>query len=625
MWPTVELWLRFHSFRVQSVPDPGNKGPKPMIECGVATITSRKRSKFIRVAGLDSCKKWLRNFLYVKNKAGLESDFIKLPTYREGPPIDRHNWDYSPGDVNPETKKICEDMQTMLDAGIPTPDDLVLTFISRRDLPLQQRRHKICQMSGHLDPTRIMTRELSRASIRQKVKDISASQITDDLEWGLPPYSRKDPAPINLENAKIRILPDRTYMDIEDPDSVSNTYRRRKRKIPPPADMLQATTLRTKLYQDLLWEHRSMSNAHKSLQLQYEKARVEAKNPPALKELEIKLNAAQEEKTEMSNMLGKLKESNIERDLELQQQKDEVSRLKAELEALKEAKAKEIAYISSSCTKEIEEVRKFYEDRCAKEEKFEAWKKLADMLNHNMEDLLCAVTDAFPESQYLAVNAVLESRKDRSANKEPYWSMEDHMVAMAARVTDMKVLGIDLPLSAIKVFKAVWPGAAVPKSMQGLCKWLNATELHLSQWRESVGRAGADMALQFILSWYEEIDFESISTLRVGSHIFEDPAIKLKRQAKAYELASYAPVHDFIPDPEDEEGAEGEEEGSEGSTEDIDEEVDEELEAEAPPSKKTKTIKSTSEEPASSSNVGSADIPSADAPSIEVPASSEKK
>ena len=120
---------------------------------------------------------------------------------------------------------------------------------------------------------------------------------------------------------------------------------------------------------------------------------AEAKNPPALKELETKLNAAQgnlssvlyvctclilnigfllicfadaEEKTEMSKMLGKLKENNIERDLELQQQKEEVSRLKAELEALKEAKAKEIADISSSCTKEIEEARKFYEDRCAK-------------------------------------------------------------------------------------------------------------------------------------------------------------------------------------------------------------------------------------------------------------------
>ena len=61
-----------------------------------------------------------------------------------------------------------------------------------------------------------------------------------------------------------------------------------------------------------------------------------------------------EEKTEMSNMLGKLKENSIERDLELQQQKDEVSRLKAKLEALKEAKAKEISEISSSCTKEIE-------------------------------------------------------------------------------------------------------------------------------------------------------------------------------------------------------------------------------------------------------------------------------
>lgn len=251
---------------------------------------------------------------------------------------------------------------------------------------------------------------------------------------------------------------------------------------------------------------------------------------------------------------------------------------------------------------------------------------MADMLNHDMEDLLDTVTDAFPESQELAVNAVLEARKDRSTKEEPYWSMEDHMVTMAARVAHMKVLGIDLPLSAIKVFKALWPVTAVPKSVKGLCNWLDGTETRLSQWRESAGRAGADMALQFILSWYEEIEFESILTLRDGSHILEDPAIKRKRQAKAYEMAFYTPVHDFTPDPEDEEeGAEGEEEGSEGSTEDSDEEVDEELEAEAAPPKKTKSVKPTSEEPASSSNVGSADIPSAGAPSSEVPASSAKE
>ena len=77
------------------------------------------------------------------------------------------------------------------------------------------------------------------------------------------------------------------------------------------------------------------------------------------------------------------------------------------------------------------------------------------------------------------------------------------MVSMVARVAHMKVLGIDLPLSAIKVFKALWPGSAVPKSMESFCKWLNATEMCLSQWRESAGRAGADMAVQFIMSWYE--------------------------------------------------------------------------------------------------------------------------
>ena len=50
-------------------------------------------------------------------------------------------------------------------------------------------------MSGHMDPTRITTRELSRASIRKKVKDISVSRISDDWTFGFPAYSRRDPPP----------------------------------------------------------------------------------------------------------------------------------------------------------------------------------------------------------------------------------------------------------------------------------------------------------------------------------------------------------------------------------------------------------------------------------------------
>jgi hypothetical protein len=79
------------------------------------------------------------------------------------------------------------------DAGL-TPQDLVACFISRRVSPLQCRSHKICQMSGLMNPTRHSTHELTPADILRRIKDIcKSSQAT--FAWGLEPYSRDRPAP----------------------------------------------------------------------------------------------------------------------------------------------------------------------------------------------------------------------------------------------------------------------------------------------------------------------------------------------------------------------------------------------------------------------------------------------
>jgi hypothetical protein len=50
----------------------------------------------------------------------------------------------------------------LMESGIPMADDIVRAFITRRILPLQCRSHKICQMSGPMDPTRITTFELTK-------------------------------------------------------------------------------------------------------------------------------------------------------------------------------------------------------------------------------------------------------------------------------------------------------------------------------------------------------------------------------------------------------------------------------------------------------------------------------
>jgi hypothetical protein len=63
-------------------------------------------------------------------------------------------------------------------------------FISRHVSPLERRSHKICQMSGAMDPTRHSTHELSPADILWRVKDICRTSQTvpggSSIQLGLP-------------------------------------------------------------------------------------------------------------------------------------------------------------------------------------------------------------------------------------------------------------------------------------------------------------------------------------------------------------------------------------------------------------------------------------------------------
>src|SRR3954447_5011136 len=89
-------------------------------------------------------------------------------------------------------------------------------------------------------------------------------------------------------------------------------------------------------------------------------------------------------------------------------------------------------------------------------------------------------------------------------------------------------------------------------------------------------RSGADTALQFLLSWYEQLDFESIRAIRAGSTVNEDPEKIKKRRASAAYMAQFADVHQFFADPsapeqedtnDNEENEETEE--SEGDSDDL--------------------------------------------------------
>jgi hypothetical protein len=163
-----------------------------MTLCGAATIMSRKGSDFPEVELLESCKKWQKSFFYVKNTTDV--DLLNLPPFVDEPPLTMKNWTYNPKNSVMLVNALHRVKGELRDAGL-TPQDLVACFISRRVSPLQRRSHKICQMSGPMDPTWHSTHELTPADILRRIKDVcKSSQAT--FSWGLEPYSRDRPAPM---------------------------------------------------------------------------------------------------------------------------------------------------------------------------------------------------------------------------------------------------------------------------------------------------------------------------------------------------------------------------------------------------------------------------------------------
>ncbi|KAM0929126.1 hypothetical protein ACQ4PT_001831 [Festuca glaucescens] len=197
-------------------------------ECGACIVTPRQGSPYYKFTGLESCRAWQETFFYVRNSG--PSDFINLPAYLPGAPA-RTNWRFNPKDRHDETNRIIRYMETLNDTTNISADDIVRAFVSRRVLPLQRRAHKMCQMTGQFDPTRITTFPLSKFDVVAKAKQICKTKMSVEWKWGMQPHSRRCPPPsqnfarINAEVPE-SYTPGRTHEDDEDPDpfKVGNTH-----------------------------------------------------------------------------------------------------------------------------------------------------------------------------------------------------------------------------------------------------------------------------------------------------------------------------------------------------------------------------------------------------------------
>jgi hypothetical protein len=160
---------------------------------------------------------------------------------------------------------------------------------------------------------------------------------------------------------------------------------------------------------------------------------------------------------------------------------------------------------------------------------------------------------AFPETQDAALAAVGVAREARrratGEGSSEYFTMEDYMASMAARVEPITKLGWELRKAVEELAPMLWPEEAVPQDISSLASLMEQAPDRFLDWKESATRAGADMALSFVLSWYNEVDLGQLEFRRAGVEDKLPAELKAARLARASAIADFVDKRIFIADP----------------------------------------------------------------------------
>jgi hypothetical protein len=149
---------------------------------------------------------------------------------------------------------------------------------------------------------------------------------------------------------------------------------------------------------------------------------------------------------------------------------------------------------------------------------------------------LIALAEAFPDSDRATAAGLEEYRAEHeivpSSDPKAQPSLGELMALVKGRLHPVAGLGGDLRQAIVSVFKALWPGRAVPNGVRTLLKWIPLASNRVDVWKESAARAGAAQALEFVLSWYPGVNLDQLEHLREGGSAGLDKA-KLRQRACA--------------------------------------------------------------------------------------------
>jgi hypothetical protein len=149
---------------------------------------------------------------------------------------------------------------------------------------------------------------------------------------------------------------------------------------------------------------------------------------------------------------------------------------------------------------------------------------------------LIVLAEAFPDSDGAAAAALEEYRAEHgiipSSDPKAQLSSGELMALVKGWLHPVAGLGGDLHQAVVFIFKALWPGRAVPDGIRTLLKWIPLVSNRVDVWKESAARAGAVQALEFVLSWYPGVNLDQLENLREGRSAGLDKA-KLRQRACA--------------------------------------------------------------------------------------------
>ena len=154
------------------------------MDCGSASVYNRDVG-WPNLPRHDSAKGWYRTYFYVRNAMAV--DHINLLAAQVG-------WSYDPWRTDNDTLVSVDQIQNLVSLGL-TGHDLLMTWVSRRVIPLQRWPHKMCYLSGRLDPSRTSRTTITRSEAAKQTSTIINGRLDDNWGFGVAPYRRSNPPP----------------------------------------------------------------------------------------------------------------------------------------------------------------------------------------------------------------------------------------------------------------------------------------------------------------------------------------------------------------------------------------------------------------------------------------------